>query len=401
MGFGDALQKAIENATEAGLEAAENIAEGTKKIAVGAAKKAKEGYEYGKEKAIEAYDWSKEKAHQAKNLAKEGSRKVTSAIGRGGIKVVKTGKQVSEKTSKNISDIYSKAKQLFGDDKVVSRSGCQSTKSIDMKRDGRFLGWKDGKCRIIKSHKQKVDLSQSEKCKQLRKNSKKVKTIVYVNGIQNTKEDHCQTLKKIMETSCAKVVGIYNATSGKNLPGYIGDATQTEEERDLIQAADKGHPPNVHDGRNPAVSSLSDMIIASRKEKNVEIWAHSQGGAITSLALYDAKSALEMSGIKNPLKNMNVKSFGSAAPKWPDGPNYEHYVHVNDYTPLTYGLGDSSKKDTDNAGKNAKVIRFSGDPETGEFKKFKGDSDDKSWIGAPSKNHNMVDTYIKSYEQFH
>ena len=365
--------------------------------------KAIKTYDWSKDKAIKTYDWGKKKAIQTKEVAKEVTRKSTSAFGQGGIKGVKIVKETSDKISTEVKNVYNKAKKKFGDDKVNTNSckDCNSNKSPDKKLDGKMLAWKNGKCQSVTS-KNNIDLSQSNKCKKQRKNNKQQNDIVYVNGIQNTKEDHCNTLKKIMDSTCGKVTGVYNATDGKGI-GYFGDAAQTEKDRELIISAQKGRPVYDSDGRNPAVTSLSQMIVReSKKGKKLEIWAHSQGGAITSLAVANAKNRLQMiQGKKNPLEKVKIKSFGSAAPSWTDGPEYEHYIHINDYTPLTFGLGDSSKSDSKKAGKGAKTIRFYGDPKTGEFKKFKGDSNDKDWVASPAANHNMVDTYIKSYEQFH
>jgi hypothetical protein len=93
-----------------------------------------------------------------------------------------------------------------------------------------------------------------------------------------------------------------------------------------------------------------------------------------------------------------VKSFGSAAPQWPNGPEYEHYVHVNDFTPVTFGLGDDSASDGGRAGNGAKVIRFSGDSNRGRFEL---DHLQKSMIPAPQANHDVTKIYVEMEKQQH
>lgn len=39
-----------------------------------------------------------------------------------------------------------------------------------------------------------------------------------------------------------------------------------------------------------------------------------------------------------------MKRFGSAAPSWGDGPEYEHYIHVDDATPSLFGLGQDGAR---------------------------------------------------------
>ena len=59
--------------------------------------------------------------------------------------------------------------------------------------------------------------------------------------------------------------------------------------------------------------------------------------------------------------------MGSAAPQWPPGPSYTHYVHIDDPVATSLGLGRDPKEASKRAGVDAngnpaKVIIFSGEP---------------------------------------
>ena len=199
--------------------------------------------------------------------------------------------------------------------------------------------------------------------------------IIYVNGINTDRAAHCFTLNAIAAQTCGRVVGVYNATEG--MPK---DALQTGQ-----------------DGRNPAVDTMARQIgSALRAGEKPEIWAHSQGGAVASLALFEAKQdRMIATGNPNPLAGMKVKSFGSASPKWTDGPRYEHYVHVDDATPSTFGLGHSGAGDAKNAGAGARVIRFSGDPTGDKFTV----PPRTGWAPTMTSNHGIEATYLKMEKQ--
>jgi len=82
--------------------------------------------------------------------------------------------------------------------------------------------------------------------------------------------------------------------------------------------------------------------------------------------------------------------MGSAAPNWPDGPQYEHYVHVDDLTPTPFGLGHDGADDAKRVGAGAKVTRFSGDPHSGL--PFESAKPVTSWTPAATANHGVEDT---------
>lgn len=234
--------------------------------------------------------------------------------------------------------------------------------------------------------------SESDCCKAKRAAGMPPRDIIYVNGVNTDRAAHCFTLNAIAAQTCARVVGVYNATEG-----FASDALQTGQDRRLIKAAAGGKAVPNQNGRNPAVDTMARQVgLALRNGETPEVWAHSQGGAVLSLALFEAKhDRMIATGNPDPLKGMKVKSFGSASPKWTDGPDYEHYIHVNDATPSTFGLGHSTGADTKNAGAGAQIIRFSGDPKGGDFTRpAKTD-----WLPTVTSNHGIEETYLKMEKQ--
>ena len=122
--------------------------------------------------------------------------------------------------------------------------------------------------------RQDAAMSESACCQARRATGEPPRDIVYVNGINTNRAAHCMTLKAIAEQTCARVIGIYNATEGA-----AQDALQTGQDRRLIKAANEGKVPRTQDGRNPAVDALGRFITSEvRSGRKPEIWAHSQGG---------------------------------------------------------------------------------------------------------------------------
>jgi hypothetical protein len=213
------------------------------------------------------------------------------------------------------------------------------------------------------------------------------RTIYYVNGIKTTRAAHCTTLREIANSTCANVIGIYNATEG-----FVQDGLQTGGDRQLINRAANGTPPRL-DGRNPAVNTVSNTVYNEvQAGRRPEIWAHSQGGAVTSLGLYSADNRLQMAGNQNRLAGTQVTSFGSAAPRWVDGPTYNHYVNVNDLTPVSLGLGASADAAGNRGGRGSTIHRFSGSPSAGWANE--GQPGYRRGVLTMASNHGIEETYI-------
>jgi cellobiose-specific phosphotransferase system component IIA len=172
-------------------------------------------------------------------------------------------------------------------------------------------------------------------------------TIVYVNGINTTKDGQFGSLQQIADRTGARVVGIHNATQG----GFV----------DVIQSA--GDTLDI--GHNPAVDTLADTVYEEiTAGRTVHLMAHSQGALITSRALTDVYQRLRVEDglsrreAERVLARVEVETFGGAAGSYPDGPRYVHYVNRRDAVPGLFGLGPFANPLV-HPGRGAVVRRFS------------------------------------------
>jgi hypothetical protein len=173
-----------------------------------------------------------------------------------------------------------------------------------------------------------------------------VGTIVYVNGINTTKDGQFQSLRQIADRTGARVVGVHNATRG----GLV----------DLIQSA--GDTLDL--GHNPAVDTLADAVYREiTGGRTIHLMAHSQGALITSRALTDVYQRLRVEDglsrreAQRVLARVEVETFGGAAGSYPDGPAYVHYVNRRDAVPGLFGLGPFANPLV-HPGRGAVVHRF-------------------------------------------
>ncbi|MDY7233268.1 hypothetical protein [Hyalangium rubrum] len=174
-------------------------------------------------------------------------------------------------------------------------------------------------------------------------------TILYVNGIGDTKDKQFGSLQQIADTTGAKIIGVHNATEG-----MVADVAQCVKDK-------------LDKGTNPAVDTMADTIYAELKAgRSVHVMGHSQGGLILSRALGDVanrlriEDGLSQADAEKLLGKVNVETFGAAAGKYPDGPNYVHYVNDKDLVPTMFGLGDgdSPLDFTRDAGRGAVVHHY-------------------------------------------
>jgi hypothetical protein len=174
-------------------------------------------------------------------------------------------------------------------------------------------------------------------------------TLLYVNGIMTPLDGQMKEMQSIAETSGAKVVGIHNATQGLTA--------------DLAQCV----TDKLDKGANPAVDTLADTVYSELKAgRDVHLMGYSQGGLITARALFDVEKRLRLedgmskSQVENLMGHLKVETFGAASTKYPDGPQYVHYVNNADLVPTLTGLGGSVDplQFLKDAGKGAVVHRF-------------------------------------------
>lgn len=152
-------------------------------------------------------------------------------------------------------------------------------------------------------------------------------TLIYVNGISTDVAGQTDSLQAIADSSGSRVVGVHNATDG-----FVADVGQSLGDKLDI-------------GDNPAVDTLADTMYNELKAgRSPHVLAHSQGAIITSRAVQDVKNRLMledgMSGRQAAklLNNVKIETFGGAARRFPDGPQYVHYVNRSDGVPQSFGL---------------------------------------------------------------
>lgn len=423
MGWGDSLKDAWNSATETARETASAVSETASHVYDASKRAARRAATTVRDKAVAAYETTRDAVVDAavatEEAARTGTRNTIRSIGdtafdalaagaEGTKKAVDATKRGLSRAGQAASDAYDTAREWLGFEPANSPTQpCPNEKTepevvTDKSRDGWMMAPQGpGKpCKAVppgsgaleNARAQSVG-SQSDCCKAKRAAGMPPRDIIYVNGINTDRAAHCFTLNAIAAQTCGRVVGVYNATEG-----MAKDAIQTGQDRRLVKAAAGGKGVPTQDGRNPAVDTMARQVgEALRNGETPEVWAHSQGGAVSSLALFEAKQdRMIATGNPNPLDGMTVKSFGSAAPRWTDGPAYEHYVHVNDATPATFGLGHSGGKDAANAGAGARVIRFSGDPKGGPFE---AENPRVGWLPTPTSNHGIEETYLKMEKQ--
>lgn len=152
-------------------------------------------------------------------------------------------------------------------------------------------------------------------------------TVIYINGIHDTKQVQDFTMQAIANKTGDDVIGIHNATEGA-----VADLTQC-----LADKADKGN--------NPAVDTLTNALYTELKAgHDVHLMAHSQGGLITARALSHLQNRLMVedgmskADTEKLLGHLKIETFGSAGGHYIDGPQYVHYVGAHDSVPNLFGV---------------------------------------------------------------
>lgn len=414
MGWGDTLNSAWNSATDSAKAAAKSAMQTAQGAYDYGKQTAGEVADYASEKANQAYDYAKQKANEGYGAAKQRARDAERGTFDKGYDAVagavETGRRGYNSAANAAGNAYHKARSALGMEPagkpVQPCPRAVATMADPSVANEKMDGWLmspqgPGKpCIAIPpnsdglANARKRAIQSDSACCQARRGQESPRDIIYVNGIQTDAKAHCDTLNKIAAQTCARVVGVYNATEG-----FASDGAQTGQDRRLVKAAAAGKSTPGKDGRNPAVDTLArtiaDEVEAGRPP---EVWTHSQGGAVTSLAMYEANNDLAVvTGERNSLGRMKVKSFGSAAPQWVDGPQYEHYVHMNDPVPTMLGLGHDPATDAALAGKGARVIRFSGDVTGNDT--FKTADPHKEWLPTNLDNHAVDKSYLKMEKQ--
>ncbi|HEY0263281.1 MAG TPA: PAAR domain-containing protein [Granulicella sp.] len=252
-------------------------------------------------------------------------------------------------------------------------------------------------------------VSNSPCCQAMRASGKQPQKIVYVNGIKTDRAAQCKTLQKIADQTCAPVLGVHNSTNGT-----MSDLWQCKQDRNLIDQAQMGRSFATHDGRNPAVDSMSDMITNSvRSDDPTTFYAHSQGGDILALASYQSNLDLVNAGYAQGVDGVHVLTMASAGQSYPSGLVGQHFINIQDFVPTSFGLGKNPANDAANTGPNQQVIRFQGAPDATD-PKFLSDQEmtqmlqpKKGWFSfgdsTPSTSmtdyHSVDTTYLNAVKK--
>lgn len=143
------------------------------------------------------------------------------------------------------------------------------------------------------------------------------KPVYFINGIRNSLEDsnaNAQLLAYLLERPVTRV---YNKSDGLISDLYESGKLKVGLLKD-----------------NAAVQSLVENIISDLKRgEPVEIYAHSEGAIITSVALDIVKEKDPELFAKNAHK-ISVNTYGGAARSFPEGPAYNHVAFKSDPVPL-------------------------------------------------------------------
>lgn len=204
------------------------------------------------------------------------------------------------------------------------------------------------------------------------------KQAIFVNGIQTDLNGHVDNLDALQGVigDGVPVMGIYNATGGKydteqalrdlgeageslgkfdlfnrstwgeSIGGAISNSADAIESlaggfiEDIVQSGN-----DIAEGvigerldTNLAVDQLERQIIDHFEvygNDSLQLFAHSQGGAITSAALNRiAENHPDL------LRMIEVNTFGSAGVRFPDGPSYNHFRFKHDPIGLLTDAGN-------------------------------------------------------------
>jgi hypothetical protein len=394
MGWGDGWNAAWNRATGKAKQLGSAVGSGWDSTKKWTAQKATQAKSWAVDQGTKAKNWAAQKATNAARAAEKKALQGVEDLGGDLDRDRNDLRKAKNALARKANEARNKVRSIFGKEPVGDACPTCDGKGepkTDKEADGMYMG---AGCKPKKSldeaKKSAVEPDKENSCCAAKKGPRR--KIYYVNGINTPRQAHCDTLNLIANSECAEVIGIYNAHENMALDGM-----QTGRDRQLINRAAAGHPPQL-DGRNPAVDTVSNTVYREIQAGNKpEIWAHSQGGAVTSLGLYSADNRLKTAGNPNGVSGMKVNSFGSAAPRWVDGPQYNHYIHTNDITPVALGLGDSAADARARAGRGAKIHYFSGKAPNGL--KDEPQNGDRKGLLTPTSNHNIDSTYLVKHEQ--
>jgi len=265
-------------------------------------------------------------------------RGIAEDIGRGFLKPLELGNSVREtvqeqlldeaeavgnfveNSTESLSDVFASRTGLSTSLNALSVRLQRQEPPVDREFDGHFVG---ANGQTFAPGTSLSDVPAIEPAGGARNNE----TLIYVNGIRTNVAGQSGSLQAIADNTGSRVVGIHNATEG-----FGADVLQSLGDKLDI-------------GNNPAVDTLADTVYNElRNGRDVHLMAHSQGALVTSRALQDVKNRLMLEdgmsrgAAEALMNNIKVETFGGAARRYTDGPQYVHYVNRSDGVPQAFGL---------------------------------------------------------------
>jgi hypothetical protein len=173
----------------------------------------------------------------------------------------------------------------------------------------------------------------------------KNRRVIFINGMNNSGEDHAKSALLLSLVQMCPVIGVYN----KSVSGWvdftqcIGDKIQFNGPFSRSASSRVGLQAMANGGvsvdaarevlsRNPAQVKLFDLL-REPKNRRWEVFAHSQGNLILSNALQAIGAVDGPRGLAGRV----IHTFGSPAVNWPRG--ITKYEHAFTWDPVTFLAG--------------------------------------------------------------
>jgi hypothetical protein len=170
------------------------------------------------------------------------------------------------------------------------------------------------------------------------------KTVIFINGMKNSGEDHATSALALSLVQMCPVVGVYNKSSGlvPDLLQCLGDKNQfngvsptAAKQVARAQQTQVRQPDTVilqALSRNAAQLPLFNLL-RKKENKGCEIFAHSQGNLILSNVLQGIAAVDGPQGVSGRI----VHTFGSPAVNWPR--EITKFEHAFTFDPVTWLAG--------------------------------------------------------------
>lgn len=153
------------------------------------------------------------------------------------------------------------------------------------------------------------------------------KPMLSFNGLNLDLEEHSDILKSMADAYNEPFVGVHNARQS----GLMGEFL-------------RGYHDALNSRSNPTIDTGRDILLeAAVRGESLNVVAFSHGGGIIAQAVHRTRFVLEKMGwepekIQEALSKVNIETYGGASYKYPDGPNYKHFILKSDPVPFYFGV---------------------------------------------------------------